>query len=79
MANKSIKPRKRRASAKQQTSTLFYLWHNLRDIKGEAEQMKDDELVLLLGMAELLVEDRISSLNVVPGTMLAAAEAARPH
>ena len=76
MANKS---RKRHTSAKQQTSTLFHLWHNLRDIKGEAEHLKDEELALLLGMAELLVEDRISSLNIVPGAMLAATEEARPN
>ena len=41
------KPRKRRLSAKQKSSTLFHFWHNLQDIKNEAEQMKDGELVLL--------------------------------
>jgi hypothetical protein len=73
------KPRKRRLSAKQKTTTLFYLWHNLRDIKAEAEQMADGELVLLLGMAELLVEDRVSGLSIPHGAMLAAADTARPN
>ena len=73
------KPRKRRLSARQRTTTLFYLWHNLRDIKAEAEQMADEELVLLLGMAELLVEDRISGLNIAHGAVLAATDTARPN
>ena len=73
------KPRKRRLSAKQKTTTLFYLWHNLRDIKAEAAQMSDDELVLLLGMAELLVEDRVSGLNIAHGAVLATADTARPN
>ena len=34
------KPRKRRLSAKQKSATLFHFWHNLQDIKDEAEQMK---------------------------------------
>ena len=42
---------------KQKTSTLFHFWHNLQDIKDEAEQLKDGELVLLVGMMELLVEE----------------------
>ena len=73
------KLRKRRLSARQRTTTLFYLWHNLRDIRAEAEQMADGELVLLLGMAELLVEDRVSGLNIAHGAMLAAADTARPN
>ena len=73
------KPRKHRISARQRATTLFYLWHNLRDIKAEAEQIGDGELVLLLGMAELLVEERVSGLNIAHGAMLAATETARPN
>jgi len=70
------KPRKRRISTKQKTSTLFYLWHNLRDIKAEAEQLKDGELVLLTGMVELLVEERIAGLSNAHGKALAGADTA---
>ena len=64
MADKSPgKPRRRRLSSKQRTSTLFHLWHNLQDIAAEAEKMGDRELVLLAGMMELLLEERISGLN----------------
>jgi hypothetical protein len=73
------KLRKRRISAKQRTSTLFHLWHNLQDIKEEAGQMGDSELVLLIGMMELLVEERISGLNGAHGAALAAADTAHAH
>ena len=73
------KQRRRRLSAKQRTTTLFYLWHNLRDIKAEAEQLSDSELGLLLGMVELLVEDRISGLNIAHGAVMASADTARPN
>ena len=73
------KPRKRRLSAKQKSSTLFHFWHNLQDIKGEAEQMKDSELVLLIGMMELLVEERIALLGGGRAAMLVAADTAHAH
>jgi hypothetical protein len=73
------KPKKRRLSAKQKTSTLFHFWHNLQDIKGEAEQLKDGELVLLIGMMELLVEERIALLGGGRSAMLVSADTAHPH
>ncbi|HZX82099.1 MAG TPA: hypothetical protein VFF19_00950 [Reyranella sp.] len=73
------KPRKRRLSAKQKTSTLFHFWHNLQDIKDEAEQLKDGELVLLIGMMELLVEERIALLGGGRAAMLVSADTAHPH
>jgi hypothetical protein len=73
------KTKKRRLSAKQKTSTLFHFWHNLQDIKGEAEQMKDGELVLLVGMMELLVEERIALLGGGRAAMLVAADTAHAH
>lgn len=75
----SGKPKKRRLSAKQKTSTLFHFWHNLQDIKDEAEQMKDGELVLLIGMMELLVEERIALLGGGRSAMLVSADTAHAH
>ena len=75
----SGKPKKRRLSAKQKTSTLFHFWHNLQDIKDEAEQMKDGELVLLIGMLELLVEERIALLGGGRSAMLVSADTAHAH
>lgn len=73
------KPRKRRLSAKQKSSTLFHFWHNLQDFKEEAEQMKDGELVLLIGMMELLVEERIALLGGGRAALLASADTAHAH
>ena len=73
------KTRKRRLSAKQKSATLFHFWHNLQDIKGEAEQMKDGELVLLVGMMELLVEERIALLGGGRAAMLVTADTAHAH
>ena len=70
------KTRKRRLSSRQKTSTLFHLWHNLQEIEAEAEKMGDRELVLLAGMMELLLEERISGLN---GTTVRLAGAATAH
>jgi hypothetical protein len=74
------KTKKRRLSAKQKSSTLFHFWHNLQDIKDEAELMKDGELVLLVGMMELLVEERIALLGGGrAAAMLASADTAHAH
>jgi hypothetical protein len=73
------KPRKRGLSAKQKASTLFHLWHSIQDIKEEAEQMKDSELALLVGMVELLVEERTAGLSRAHGAALAAADTARAN
>ena len=59
----AAKPRKRRLTSKQRAATLFHLWHNLQDISVAAEQMGDRELVLLVGMMELVLEERISGLT----------------
>ena len=73
------KPRKRRLSAKQKSATLFHFWHNIQDIKDEAEQMEDGELVLLIGMMELLVEERIALLGGGRAQLLASADTAHAH
>jgi hypothetical protein len=73
------KPRKRRLSAKQKASSLFHLWHSIQDVKEEAEQMNDDELVLLVGMVELLVEERTAGLSRAHGSALSSADTTRPN
>ena len=73
------KARKRRVTTKQKASTLFHLWHNLRDIKAEAEELQDAEFVLLVGMVELLVEERIANLSGHTAPLAAADTSAYPH
>ena len=66
---------KRAHSMKQASSNLFYLWHKIQDIKTEAEQMKDDELVFMIGLVELLVEERATP----GGAALATVDTSTPH
>jgi hypothetical protein len=48
-------------------------------MKAEAEDMKDGELVLLMGMVELLVEERTAGLSRAHGSALSGADTARPN
>ena len=72
------KARRRGLSAKQRASSLYRLWHSIQDIKEDAQQMEDSELVLLVGMIELLVEERTAGLSR-RGAALAAADTTRPN
>jgi hypothetical protein len=73
------KPRKRRLSTKQKATSLYQLWHGIQDIKADAEQMNDGELALLIGMVELLVEERTAGLSRAHGSALSGADTARPN
>ncbi len=73
------KPRKRRVSTKQKKSPLFRFWHNVQDIKVEAEQIADRELMLLVGLVELAVEERIAELDPPHDARLAAADVTYAH
>ncbi len=73
------KPARRRLSTKQKATSLFQLWHGIQDMKAEAEQLKDDELVLLFGMVELLVEERTAGLGRAHGAEISAAASAHPN
>jgi hypothetical protein len=66
---------KRAHSMKQASPNLFYLWHKIQDIKTEAEQMKDSELVFMIGLVELLVEERATP----GGAALATVDTTTPH
>ena len=81
MANAAIfhtvnrKHGKRGNGMKAGSPNLFYLWHKIQDIKAEAEQMKDRELVFMIGLVELLVEERAT-----PGAAaLATVDTSTPH
>ncbi len=73
------KPRKRRASTKQKASSLFRFWHLMQDIKSEAEQIADRELMLLVGMVELAVEERIAELDPAHDARLAMVDVTYAH
>jgi hypothetical protein len=75
MAKTKIK----RLTARERASNLFFLWHTLQDIKAAAKDIGDYELSLLLGMVELLVEERTASLGGVGTAQVAAAAGRHPH
>jgi hypothetical protein len=60
--------RRRRArrvlSGKKRAATLFRVWHGLRDLIEEAEQLGDSELVHFLSVAQLLVEEKATDMTI---------------
>ena len=66
-------------TSKQTASALYQLWHGIRDLKEEAESLPDEELLLLIGMLELLIEERAASLAGRKGKALARADTSRPN
>jgi hypothetical protein len=73
------KPRRRGLTARQKAATLFHLWHSIQDVKEEAERLRDEELSLLVGMIELLVEERTAGLSRAHGSIFATADTTRPN
>ncbi len=69
---------KRLPSGKQKASSLFYLWHTIRDVKAQAAAMRDEELLLLVGMVELLVEERTTGLAKPAGAKPTSRRLRRP-
>ncbi len=68
------KARKRRLSGKKKAVALFRLWHSIQDIKAKAEEINDDELVLLTAMVELLVEERTAGRSEAHGAVLSPSQ-----
>lgn len=50
-------------SEKKRAAALFRVWHGVRDLIEEAEGLADSELVHFLAVAQLLVEERVTTLN----------------
>jgi hypothetical protein len=63
---------RRSVPTRQKAANLYRLWHSIQDIKDDAEQMKDKELVLLVGMMELVVQERTASLTQRGATLAVA-------
>jgi tRNA isopentenyl-2-thiomethyl-A-37 hydroxylase MiaE len=61
----NIQRRRGRAplSEKKRAAALFRVWHGVRDLIEEAEGLADSELVHFLAVAQLLVEERVTTLN----------------
>ncbi len=53
-------------SRKKRAATLFRVWHGVREMIQEAERLGDSELVHFLAVAQLLVEEKVTTL--APGS-----------
>jgi hypothetical protein len=54
--------RRRSLSGSKRAAALFRVWHGVRDLIEEAERLNDSELVHFLAVAQLLVEEKASTL-----------------
>ncbi len=50
-------------SKKKRAATLFRVWHGVRELIEEAERLGDSELVHFLSVAQLLVEEKVTTLH----------------
>jgi hypothetical protein len=79
-----VEPRVRRRrgrealSGKKRAAALFRVWHGVRELIGEAEQLGDGELVHFLAVAQLLVEEKAAAL-VSMAALLDDADTSRPN
>jgi hypothetical protein len=56
--------RERRSSAeKRKAASLFRIWHGVRELLDEAEKLGDGELVHFLSVAQMLVEEKVSTMS----------------
>ena len=54
---------RRALSGKKRVAALFRVWHGVRDLIDEAEQLGDGELVHFLSVTQLLVEEKAAALT----------------
>ena len=63
-----VEPNVRRRRARQplvgskRAAALFRIWHGVRDMIDEAERLGDGELVHFLAVAQMLIEEKATSL-----------------
>ncbi|HEY6982632.1 hypothetical protein [Reyranella sp.] len=49
-------------SEKKRAAALFRVWHGVRELIGEAERLDDGELVHFLAVAQMLVEEKATTV-----------------
>ena len=54
---------RRSLSRKKRAASLFRVWHGVRELIEEAERLGDSELVHFLAVAQLLVEEKVTTLT----------------
>jgi hypothetical protein len=64
-------------SEKKRAAALFRVWHGMRELIEEAEQLGDGELVHFLAVAQLLIEERAASITA--GSAFDAVDTSLPN
>ena len=54
---------RRAQSGRKRAATLFRIWHGVRELRDEAEQLGDSELVHFLAVAQMLIEEKTAELQ----------------
>jgi hypothetical protein len=54
---------RRPLSGKKKAAALFRVWHGVRELIEQAEQLGDSELVHFLAVTQLLIEERAATLT----------------
>jgi hypothetical protein len=50
-------------SERKRAASLFRIWHGVRELLDEAEQLGDSELVHFLAVAQMLIEEKTAELE----------------
>jgi hypothetical protein len=50
-------------SGRKRAAALFRVWHGVRELLDEAEQLGDSELVHFLAVAQMLIEEKTAELE----------------
>ncbi|MBN9485898.1 MAG: hypothetical protein J0H44_01680 [Alphaproteobacteria bacterium] len=64
-------------SEKKRAAALFRVWHGVRELIDEAERLGENELVHFLAVAQMLVEEKATTLTA--GTVFDGADTSLPN
>jgi hypothetical protein len=64
-------------SEKKRAAALFRVWHGVRELIDEAERLGENELVHFLAVAQMLVEEKATT--VTAGAAFEGTEAGLPN
>lgn len=64
-------------SEKKRAAALFRVWHGVRELIDEAERLGENELVHFLAVAQMLVEEKATTITT--GTVFDGADTSLPN
>ncbi len=70
---------RRPLSKKKRAAALFRVWHGLNDLLEEAERLGDGELVHFLSVAQLMIEDKVTTATSGIAAAFETVDTSRPN